>query len=273
MDHQEILDRYIKAWNQGAVAQILRLMDPQAWYHERFWGETCTGRDLVRYFDTIFATDRCWYELDEALITTPTGFIFRYLAYDRSQPRKRKLIYKGAEVVTVADGLITGISDFYCDPNPVQLLEVATRIEERRQASNVARLGLSGKISGHIKRRLSELGDHTTIFLESDLNPSQLADRIGCTVSHLFHVLEEEKETTFRKFVNDWRIHFAATLLTETPERSINIGQIASQSGFANLDEFEMAFQSVFGMSAAEYASQNDHSAARPNAEEPAIGS
>lgn len=256
MSHQDLLDRYMDAWNRKAVADVLKLMDPQASYHDAFWGETCSGSDLVRYFDISFSADTRWYEQDGELISTPTGFIFQYLAFDRQNPGKRKLLYRGAEVVTLEDGIITGISDFYCDPDPVQLLEVATYIEKRRSKSDVAQLGMSAKTAGYIKRRLAELGENTSAFLDPSLSVRQLADRVGCTVSHLHKVLEEGENTSFGQFLNDYRVRYAASILAEGSGDTINIGLIASNSGFRQIDEFEESFQTTFGMSAEQYSVQ-----------------
>lgn len=256
MSHQDFLDRYMDAWNRKAVADMLKLMDPQASYHDAFWGETCSGSDLVRYFDISFSADTCWYEQDGELISTPTGFIFQYLAFDRQNPGKRKLLYRGAEVVTLEDGIITGISDFYCDPDPVQLLEVATYIEKRRSKSDVAQLGMSAKTAGYIKRRLAEVGENTSAFLDPSLTARQLADRIGCTISHLHKVLEDENYASFRQFVNDYRVKHAASMLADPSDSMINIEQIASQSGFDKIDDLDEAFQLTFGIGAEEYSVQ-----------------
>ena len=89
-------------------------------------------------------------------------------------------------------------------------------------------------------------------------------------MAHLVHVLEEQIDTTFRQFVNDRRVRFAAALLAEAPDSTINIGQIASQSGFNQLEEFDAAFQSLFDMSAEAYSRQAVQQAAGPHPDEPA---
>jgi AraC-like DNA-binding protein len=256
MNEQELVDKLIGAWNRQSVADVLSLMDPNGTYHDSFWGETCSGRDLVRYLDTTFKEEGGWYEQQGEVIISPTGLIFRYIAYDREHAKKRRVIYQGAEIVTVVDGVITGISDIYCDPNPVQLLEVASKIEERRNHSNVALLGLSARTSGYIRRRLTELAENTTVFVDRTVTARQLADRVGCTVAHLLHVLEQEQGTSFAAFVNKRRVEFAATLLADAPDGAIDIKQIAEKSGFENVEDFDTAFQSTFGMSAADFTQQ-----------------
>jgi len=258
MTNQDIIDRLIDAWNRRAVADVLRLMDPQASYHDAFWGETCFGRDLVRYFDTHFSHEALWYEQDGDLIELPNGAVFRYLAYDRQHPRRRRLVYRGAEVVNLRNGLITGISDFYCDPDPVQLAEMAMQIERRRGESKIAELGLSEKTSGFIKRRLTELGNNTTVFLEPSLSPRQLADRIGCTVAHLVHVLEAELGTSFPDYVRARRVNVAATLVADGAGDTFSLEHIAAQSGFDEVEALEDAFRAVYGVSVAEYRARSD---------------
>lgn len=264
MDHRELVDQLLDAWNRRAVADVLRLMDPQGSYYDGFWGESCSGRDLVRYFDTNFAGDSSWYEIEGELIDTPTGIVFRYGAYDRRNPETRKLQYHGAEILSVTDGIITSISDIYCDPDPVQLSLVADRMEERRKESRVAQLGLSARKTGAIVRRLSELADSTTVFLDPDLTARQLAEHADCTVAHLFHVLEIEKKSTFNQFVNAHRANYSASLLAETSDSADNIEQIALQSGFQDRETFDVVFQSIFGMSAEEYTQKIDQTADGP---------
>ena len=86
--------------------------------------------------------------------------------------------YQGAEIVTVVNGIITGISDIYCNPDPVELLEVASKIEEQRSHSDVARLGLSARTSGYIKRRLTELGEQLhTLLLDAESHDESTGGR------------------------------------------------------------------------------------------------
>lgn len=258
MDYQEMADRYIDAWNRRSVADLLRLMTPDATYHDAFWGESCSGRDLVRYLDTSFKEDAGFYQQDEEIITTPSGFVFRYLSFDQQNPKRRKLRFKGVDVITLDHGLIAGVSDIYCDTDTVQLLEFATRIEKRRLESNVATLGLSAKTAGRIKRRLAELGENTTIFIDSSLTARRLADRVGCPVVHLIHVLETEKDTNFRQLVDGHRVSFATSLLLARPGASIDLEKIASLSGFKHVEDLDKGFQSILGMTAADYLRHSD---------------
>jgi len=253
MDREELAGLYVDAWNQRDAKELSKIMHPQASFHDTFWGETFSGSDLLKYFNTNLAADNYWYRSVGELIITPDAVINRYVAFESNDPEGLVPIYKGAEVVTVSNGLIMTITDFYCDPNPVELKEIAKLVEKRHGQSNIAPLGLSNKTSSRIKRRLAELAKDMTFFLEPSLTVTQLADRIGCSVMHLFHVLEEEKETTFLKLINEIRARYASTLLVDVASVDIRFDRIAERSGFESVEEFRNAFQSTFGISADDY--------------------
>ena len=86
----------------------------------------------------------------------------------------------------------------------------------------------------------------------------QLADRVGCTVSHLHHVLEKDYEATFAAFVNERRVGHAAMLLSEVDAGAVDVEQIGAMSGFRESDQFEEAFQAFFGVSPEEYSRRID---------------
>jgi AraC-like DNA-binding protein len=258
MDPRDLVRKYFAAWNGKNVLDVLKLMAPDSYLHDIFWGETCSRKDLPNYLSASFEAETRWYEPDDELITTPNGVIARYAAYDQNCRKRDERIYNGADVMTISDGLITSITDFYFDPDPIELAEVAKDIENRQIQSKVTSLGLSARISGHINRRLAELANSTTVFLDPDLTVRQLAEVVGCSVAHLFHVLEDEKQTTFVEFVNDSRVSHATTLLDSTPAGMIDMPRIARQSGFEDVEAFAQAFQSNFDMTAEEYSQQID---------------
>jgi AraC-like DNA-binding protein len=253
MDREEIAKRYIEAYERKDIAGLLRLMHPQGSYYDAFWGETCSGRDLAKYYRGVIEQDVYWYKTDDELVTTPTGFVIRYVAYNKSDIEGLVPIFNGAEVVTMSDDLILTISDLYCDPNPVDLIEVSLLAEEHHSKSNIAPIGLSAKTSGRIKRRLDELASDPAIFTETSLTVTQLADRVDCSVMHLFHVLEEEQGTSFVQFVNECRSRCATELLTSMPRNETDFRVIAKRSGFESVDDFNRAFHATSDMTADEY--------------------
>ena len=145
MGIEKLAEQYVAAWNDGDVAKLLRLFPPQASYHDAFWGETCSGSDLGKYFATALAEDRGLYKQDGELITTPNGFVIRYRVYDRDEVDPRPLRAIGAEVITLSGKLIMTVSDYYCETDPEDLVEIAARCEALHGRLNVVSMGLSGR--------------------------------------------------------------------------------------------------------------------------------
>jgi transcriptional regulator GlxA family with amidase domain len=185
--------------------------------------------------------------------------IIRYTVFAGDDPERLAPLFNGAEVITMSDVLIMTVSDFYCDPNPVELNEIAALAEGQHGRVNVVQRGLSARTSSHIKRRLAELATDTKVILDTSLTVTKLADYADCTVMHLFHVLEELKNTTFLQYIAECRARYATTLMTDKADGDIRFDRFAEQSGFDSIKEFNEAFHSTFGISAHEYMEKFGH--------------
>ncbi len=253
MTLNELAKRFLDAWNQKDIKAVLKLTHPQASFYNAFWGETCSGDDLPKFLRANFDEDTRWYKMDGEVITTLNGMVARYIAFSNGDPEGLHAIYNGAEIFTISDGLIMTVSDFYCDPNPVDLIEISKFVEKQHGRANIVPLGLSAKASNAINRRLRALAEDGAVFLEPTLTVTQLADHVGCSVMHLFYVLEEEKQTTFLQFVNECRVRIATSVIETMPRMDISLDLLAKQSGFRTTKDFNTAFTSTFSMSAEEY--------------------
>ena len=254
LDIDVIIARYLDAWAREDVPALMKLLHPKAVYFDAYWVEVCSGKDLGKYFAENFATETRRYEITEEPILTPDGFIIRSVAYKKHDVDGLNPLFNCAEIVRLADGLIVAINDIYCDPNPQELLELADELRDHQGKTQIAEIGLSARVSARIKRRLSELADQSTIYRDPLLTVTMLADRVGCSVMHLFHVLEVEKGTTFQKYVNECRVRYSTGLLSSAVPDNADIEQIAEESGFGTSDEFHDAFRETFSMSPEEYA-------------------
>lgn len=253
-DIDELIARYLDAWERADVPALMKLLHPQASYFDAFWVELCSGRDLGKYFAENFATETRRYVVTEEPIVTADGFIIRYHAFKKHDSDGKEPIFNGAEIVELRDGLIVSISDIYCDPEPQELIELAGILRNNQGDTHIAEIGLSARVSARIKRRLTELAENSTIYRDPLLTVTMLADRIGCTVMHLFHVLEVEKGTTFQKFVNERRVRHSTTLLSSAVIDDADIERTAEECGFESADDYREAFRLTFSMSPEDYA-------------------
>lgn len=259
---EEIVDRHRAAWNNKNVNEVLKLLHPQASYYDAFWGETCSGADLQKYLRLNIMEDTRWYRPEGQLIVTPNGMIARYAAFDQIDQAGIDPLFVGVEVFTVAGKQIMTISDFYCDPEPSDLVEIAARSELMHGAANIAKMGLSARFAGRIKRRLEAIANDRQVITDSKLSVTRLADYIGCSVMHLFHVLEEELGTSFNAYIGECRARYASSLLVSDDISAGDLETIANQAGFESLNQFLVAFENTFGTSPYEYMHQFSGTAA-----------
>lgn len=253
MDRDELVNRYIEAWNRKDTSALLRMMHPQASYYDSFWQESCSGKHLGKYFSASFEADSRWYRSQGEIIPTANGMISRYAAYDGDDDLGLTPVYHGAEVMTLSDELIMTISDYYCDPTPSDLIEVASYAEGQHGRANAIERGLGAKAAANIKRSLAEIATGAPIVLDPDVTVTKLADHIGCTAMHLFHVLEELMDTTFLDYVNDSRARQASTIMLDNDSGDVRFDRLAEQCGFESVKGLNEAFQTTFSMSAHDY--------------------
>lgn len=253
MDREEIVTRYFEAWNNKDTSGVLRMMHPQASYYDAFWQESCSGRHLGKYFSASFEEDLRWYRPHGELIPTPNGVIVRYEAFDSEDALGVTPIYNGAEVFTLSDELIMTVSDYYCDPTVPDLLEVASLAEGQHGRANVIHRGLGARAAGRIKRRLAKIAAGSPVVLDSSITVTKLADHVGCTVMHLFHVLEELMDTTFLDFVNGSRARQASRFMLDNDDSEVRFDRLSERCGFESVKDLNEAFQLTFGMSAHDY--------------------
>ena len=253
MDREEFATRYLEAWNNKDTSELLRMMHPQASYYDAFWQESCSGGHLGKYLAANFTAESRWYRVQGAIVPLPNGMIIRYQAFDGDDNLGLTPLFDGAEVLTLSEDLIMTVSDYYCDPTPANLIEVATLAEGQHGRASAIERGLGSRTAAHIRRRLAEIATNSPLVLAPDITVTKLADHIGCTVMHLFHVLEKLMDTTFLDFVNSSRARQASTIMLDRDDRELRFDWLAEHCGFESVKELNEAFQLTFGMSTHDY--------------------
>ena len=196
-------------------------MHAQASYFDAFWQESCSGQHLAKYFNTNFELESYRYKPDGEIIVTPNGAISRYEAFNGDDESLLTPIFNGADVFTMSDGLIMTVSDYYCEPTDLVLIELAGVVEGQHGRASVARRGLGAKTAGHIVRRLTEVAADPSIILDVSLTVTSLAGHVGCEVMDLFYVLEEVQDSTFLEFVEGSRARHASTMMVDAADGGV----------------------------------------------------
>ena len=253
MDIEELVERYVLAWNEQDLEGLLSLMHKGASYYDAFWMETCVGQDLAQYFRDSFEEENYWYERVGGAIEVDNGVAFRYLTYEGGKSKFGRALYNGAEVLIIRDDKIITVSDYYCNPHAHAIEEIAKLAARRHGQTSFAKSGLGAGRSSSFRNRLSTVMDQEQIYLNPDLTLSELANRIGCPLDHLSQVLNTEFGTNFHNFLDQHRVKFAKTLLLDESDDPGYLVRVALQAGFRSLENFNSTFRKTFGVTASEF--------------------
>lgn len=102
--------------------------------------------------------------------------------------------------------------------------------------------------------RMYLLFEKEHVYLNPRLRLSELATLLGSNRTYLSQYFNQNCESTFYDFVNDYRIHHAKLLLHSTDD---TLETIAMNSGFNSLSTFRRAFVQREGMSPIEFRASN----------------
>jgi len=250
---QELADTYVEAWNHGDVDLILSLMHEGVSIYDAFWRETCVGQDVPQYLRDIFDEENFFYERIGAPIATEDGIIIRYAAHERNGSEIGAISHTGADVITLRDGKILTVSDFYCEPDIESLKEVARLAARRHGETRYANAGISALKSWLVREQLLELITENEIYRDPDLTLAEAANRINCSTQQLNEIVSTEFKLDFDSLIDFYRVNHARNLLLRTTSAPNFMLSIATQSGFNSLDAFYDAFARSFGMTPREY--------------------
>lgn len=92
---------------------------------------------------------------------------------------------------------------------------------------------------------LRELFEEKHLYLNPALTLTDVAQELCTNRTYLSAYLNNDLETTFFDFVNNYRLEHASVLLKEYPQMTLE--QVAEKSGFNSLSTFRRSFMKKFG--------------------------
>lgn len=135
------------------------------------------------------------------------------------------------------------IAETVAEPQPVAEQPVEPEPEELKLQQEAA-----------FAERMYLLFEKEHVYLNPRLRLSELATLLGTNRTYLSQYFNQNCESTFYDFVNDYRIHHAKLLLHSTDD---TLETIAMNSGFNSLSTFRRAFLQREGMSPIEFRASN----------------
>lgn len=135
------------------------------------------------------------------------------------------------------------VAEIVAEPQPVAEQPVEPEPEELKLQQEAA-----------FAERMYLLFEKEHVYLNPRLRLSELAMLLGTNRTYLSQYFNQNCESTFYDFVNDYRIHHAKLLLHSTDD---TLETIAMNSGFNSLSTFRRAFVQREGMSPIEFRASN----------------
>lgn len=135
------------------------------------------------------------------------------------------------------------VAETVAEPQPVAEQPVEPEPEELKLQQEAA-----------FAERMYLLFEKEHVYLNPRLRLSELAMLLGTNRTYLSQYFNQNCESTFYDFVNDYRIHHAKLLLHSTDD---TLETIAINSGFNSLSTFRRAFVQREGMSPIEFRASN----------------
>ena len=136
------------------------------------------------------------------------------------------------------------VAETVAEPQPVAEQPVEPEPEELKLQQEAA-----------FAERMYLLFEKEHVYLNPRLRLSELAMLLGTNRTYLSQYFNQNCESTFYDFVNDYRIHHAKLLLHSTDD---TLETIAMNSGFNSLSTFRRAFVQREGVSPIEFRASND---------------
>lgn len=135
------------------------------------------------------------------------------------------------------------VAETVTEPQPIAEQPVEPEPEELKLQQEAA-----------FAERMYLLFEKEHVYLNPRLRLSELAMLLGTNRTYLSQYFNQNCESTFYDFVNDYRIHHAKLLLHSTDD---TLETIAMNSGFNSLSTFRRAFVQREGMSPIEFRASN----------------
>ncbi len=125
-------------------------------------------------------------------------------------------------------------------------------IESHTEKGKYSNSGLTQSGAKKLKEELLKLMEDDKLFLKTNLKLKDLANAVDQSKHHVSQVINDELETTFSAFVNEYRIKESKKLLLNKNEE-LNMYGIAKESGFNNKTTFSLAFKRHTGLTPSLY--------------------
>lgn len=105
-------------------------------------------------------------------------------------------------------------------------------------------------------QEIRSLFETETLYLDSELNMTKVAQKLGIPARDVSQVINENEQQNFSEFVNQYRIKKAKDLLVDPSYAQEKIATVAYDCGFGNVTSFNLAFKAATLLTPSQYRKQ-----------------
>ncbi|WP_027384033.1 helix-turn-helix domain-containing protein [Epilithonimonas caeni] len=132
--------------------------------------------------------------------------------------------------------------------------EIGQPLENPEKNSSIKQLDIFSKQEiDSIKEKLNRVLEVDKIFLNDELNLTDLSDSIGISNKKLSELLNQHLNTNFYNLINDYRIAEVIKKFEEGDTSKFTIMSIANDCGFQSKASFYRIFKQRTGVSPSEF--------------------
>lgn len=117
---------------------------------------------------------------------------------------------------------------------------------------------LNSQEAALLKLKLESIMENEKLYLQSDINLYQLAEKLSISTHDLSFLLNSSLLLSFNSFINNYRINEAKMLLMSNKHTFLSIEGIGYESGFSSKSAFFTCFKKVVGYSPLEFKKNHD---------------
>lgn len=151
--------------------------------------------------------------------------------------------------------LLLSISEEYFSGNPMAEASICAKLIEifvwvGRDFSSTEKLKECSSFPKDYFEKFLNICNYISEHCTEKLTLDDIAQKAGFSKYHFSHLFKEYTNTSFYKYVNQQRILYASTLLTDP---SLSITEIAIRSGFESFSSFNRMFKQLKGCTPSEF--------------------
>jgi AraC-like DNA-binding protein len=113
--------------------------------------------------------------------------------------------------------------------------------------------GLSFSNSEQLKNEVVQLFENEKIYRDPNLKITHICNRLKTNRTYISKLINNQFDSTFSDFVNNYRIEEAKTLLTQNPPHQFSLNYVSEAAGFGSLSSFIRIFKEKEGITPGKY--------------------